>query len=207
MASTDLAERSGKLSRSRILEIATEHFAAYGYRGASLGKIAAAAGLSQPGLLHHFPNKAALLEAVLIDRDRRDLEAAIASGEELESLNLEELIEFMARIVARNSDHRNLVQLAHHTAVEVATGADHPAHGWVVGRQRILHELCESAVRRSIDRGSIRSDADPRQISVLLVAASEGIENQWLLDPTIDMAATFQHFANLMYESVSARAE
>ncbi len=66
-------------SVARILDRAEERFAAGGYGGTSLSSIAKAAGLGNPGLLHHFPSKAALYRAVLervgADIDRRMDEA------------------------------------------------------------------------------------------------------------------------------------
>ncbi len=63
----------------RILDRAEERFAEGGYGGTTLSSIAKAAGLGNPGLLHHFPSKAALyravLEAVGEDLDRRMDEA------------------------------------------------------------------------------------------------------------------------------------
>lgn len=54
-------------SRRRALAAAEDAFAAQGFHGASLSAIARAAGLSNPGLIHHYPTKAALyLE--LLDR-------------------------------------------------------------------------------------------------------------------------------------------
>lgn len=51
--------------RNRILGAAEQAFASQGFHGASLNSIARAAGLSNPGLIHHFPTKAALYLAVL----------------------------------------------------------------------------------------------------------------------------------------------
>lgn len=54
-------------SRRRALTAAEDAFAAQGFHGASLSSIARIAGLSNPGLIHHYPTKAALyLE--LLDR-------------------------------------------------------------------------------------------------------------------------------------------
>lgn len=52
-------------SRRRALAAAEEAFAAQGFHGASLSAIARAAGLSNPGLIHHYPTKAALYLALL----------------------------------------------------------------------------------------------------------------------------------------------
>ncbi|MGO4256413.1 TetR/AcrR family transcriptional regulator [Marmoricola sp. RAF53] len=204
MASTETAERSGKLSRARIIEIAFEHFAANGYRGASLAKIAAEVGISQPGLLHHFPNKSALFMAVLLERDARDLEAADMRVEDIADLTLDELLDFFERIVQHNTENRNMVQLAHLTAAE-ATGPDHPAHNWVVLRMGYFREICAIAVQKEIDAGNVRDDIDPHAVATMLIAASEGLENQWLVDPSVDLAGSFGLFAQMLRRELKPR--
>lgn len=197
MASTETAERSGKLSRARIIEIAFDHFAANGYRGASLAKIAAEVGLSQPGLLHHFPNKATLFKSVLLERDTRDLEAVGMEVNKIAELDIEQLLDFFEGLVRHNADNRNMVQLAHLTAAE-ATGPDHPAHDWVVLRTSYFRDLCASAIQNGIDGGRVRKGVNPRTVATMLIAASEGLENQWLIDPTVDLAGEFAEFAAML---------
>ena len=53
-------------SRDRILRAALLCFAARGYGSTSIREIANRAGISMPGLYHHFPGKADLLETLLI---------------------------------------------------------------------------------------------------------------------------------------------
>lgn len=197
MASTESAERSGKLSRARIIEIAFEHFAANGYRGASLAKIAAEVGISQPGLLHHFPNKSALFMAVLLERDTRDLDAVGMQVEKIAELDAHQLFDFLEGLVRHNAENRNMVQMAHLTAAE-ATGPDHPAHEWVVLRTSYFRDLCTAALQNGVDKGQVRKDADPRAVATMLIAASEGLENQWLIDPTVDLAGSFVEFTTML---------
>jgi AcrR family transcriptional regulator len=64
--------KKGKRSREAIIDAAIPLFAQQGFRGASLASIAAAAGLTQPGLLHHFRSKEELLLGVLDRRDHDD---------------------------------------------------------------------------------------------------------------------------------------
>src|SRR4051795_6989996 len=52
--------------REEILEIAVGLFATRGYHGVSMDDIGAAAGVTGPGLSHHFAGKEAMLAAALI---------------------------------------------------------------------------------------------------------------------------------------------
>ena len=58
--------------RAEIVRAALEVIAERGYRGASLAAVAERVGLTQQGLMHHFPTKDALLVAVLQERDQWD---------------------------------------------------------------------------------------------------------------------------------------
>src|SRR6478752_10646932 len=60
----------GDARREAIVDVATDVFATLGFRAATMLQIAAACGISRTGLLHHFPTKESLLEAVLAERDR-----------------------------------------------------------------------------------------------------------------------------------------
>lgn len=69
---------------SRILSIATRHFADEGYSGASMRGIAAASGMTQAAIYHHFPNKMALYEAVLARHFEEKTGPAISGLAEIE---------------------------------------------------------------------------------------------------------------------------
>jgi len=59
--------RIQKKNRKVILDAALEVFSAYGFRGATIDRIAEKAGLSKPNLLYYFPSKEAIYVAVLED--------------------------------------------------------------------------------------------------------------------------------------------
>jgi AcrR family transcriptional regulator len=205
MATTQSAERTGKASRARIIEIAFDHFAANGYRGSSMSKIAAEAGMSQPGLLHHFPSKVALLEAVLKARDERDLELTSLTPEALVAMEFDDLLTAFEGMVSHNARQRKFIQFSHLIAAE-ATGADHPAHDWILARMVLVREVVTGSIERSIHSGSARDDVDPEVVTTMLIAASEGLENQWLVDSSVDLVGGFAFFANLLREYVAVPA-
>ncbi|PIF93514.1 TetR family transcriptional regulator [Acidovorax sp. 62] len=65
---TARAPKPSRLLKERgILQEAQSHFAQFGFEGASLENIAAAAGLSRHNLLYYFPSKEALYQRVLDD--------------------------------------------------------------------------------------------------------------------------------------------
>jgi AcrR family transcriptional regulator len=67
-------------SEQRLLAVATEQFATYGFEGTPIRKIAAGAGLTLPTLYHFFGDKRALYERVCIaafERANATLETAL----------------------------------------------------------------------------------------------------------------------------------
>lgn len=52
-------------TQDKIRNIATKHFARYGYQGASLSKIAAEVGIKKPSLYAHYDSKLSLFESCM----------------------------------------------------------------------------------------------------------------------------------------------
>ena len=86
---------------SKVLAAALAAFVEKGYDGASIREIASRAGLSVPGLYHHYPSKQALLVGLtnvvmrdLLDRSRAAVsEAGPAPGERFDAV-IESLLRF-----------------------------------------------------------------------------------------------------------------
>lgn len=66
-------------TRERILLVASELFATRGYHATTTREIAAAVGVRQPSLFHHFPSKEAILQTLLSS----DLDVAVPNAESL----------------------------------------------------------------------------------------------------------------------------
>jgi len=76
-------------NRETILEAALEVFSQHGFRGATLDRIAAEAGLSKPNLLYYFPSKEAIhvtLLSQMMDTWLDPLRALDADGDPVEEL-------------------------------------------------------------------------------------------------------------------------
>src|SRR6266853_1180777 len=69
-AVTKRSSPRGDARKKRIIEVATSMLARNGSRGTTLSDIAAAAGVSQAGVVYHYGTKEELLHAVLDYRDQ-----------------------------------------------------------------------------------------------------------------------------------------
>ncbi|MEU6583364.1 TetR/AcrR family transcriptional regulator [Nocardia sp. NPDC046763] len=191
--------RRGDDRREQIIDEALKAFADNGYRSTSIAEIADRCGLSQPGLLHYFPNKAALLSAVLDYRDRLDHDRL---GFDQQLRGKDALVR-LAQLVDHNMHVPGLVRLFTVLTSEAVT-ADHPAHRWALNRYRLLPDYLAGALQAGIDDGTIRKDIDPAAIARQVFAMMDGLQLQWLMDPdTVDMAALFRAYVDELIAYIS----
>jgi AcrR family transcriptional regulator len=181
----------GERRRAEILEAAFDAFGAVGYRNASMVQIAADCGVSRAGLLHHFPTKESLLEAVLKQRDRLDHEQFFAGGTSDDGMDY---LARMLRLVEHNAANPGIVSLFAVLSSE-ASDPEHPAHvyfqeryarsrGWL---QRAFHDLEQ--------RGMLRPDVSAEGLDAEFLAVLDGLQVQWLLEPdAIDMPGRVRAF-------------
>ncbi len=183
----------GVQKRDEILSAALDVIAEHGYSRASLRELADAVGLSQAGVLHYFSSKEELLADVLRKRDENDLAAAFGANPEAPQADSEAFV----RTIRHNADVPGLVQLYSRLSAE-ATDPEHPAHDFFTERYRMFLELMAEHVRLRQAAGLIRPDLDPEQTSRLLLALTDGLQTQWLMDPSVDMAAHVSEFLRLL---------
>jgi AcrR family transcriptional regulator len=180
----------GRATRRDIVEQATACFGEVGY-SASLREIAGRCGISHPGLLHHFPSKELLLQAVLEHRDEADGEwVALGSSRGTEKLDR------LVALVERNGQRRAIVELFATLSAE-ASSPEHPAHAYFVRRYRDVIADIGEAYREAQTDGALRDGVDPDSAARELVALMDGLQVQWLLDPTsTDMARLVREHVN-----------
>jgi AcrR family transcriptional regulator len=184
-----------------ILDVATTVFATHGYAGGSLRDISRQLNLSLTSITHHFGNKYDLLEAVLERADRTtdgvddfDFDAACRENGVASAT--------LAR-VRTSSNRRELLRLFAILSAE-SSAPSHPAHAWFVERYRRKSRELADAFAYDQAQGRIAPDRDPQVLSRLLIGTWDGIQLQWLIDPTYDMdQAMAAFFAWEIPESVA----
>jgi AcrR family transcriptional regulator len=177
-----------------VIRQAIRFFGQNGYHGAKLADIAKAAGVTEPGLLHHFPSKAHLLMEVLAERDRLDREKfdpSLHARIKAPLTLLQELVEY-------NETVPGLVQLF---TVLVAESIDeqHPGHEFFKQRYQTIREQNIAVLREAQERGEIRSDIPAEDLVIMLFAMMDGLQVQWLYEPEhVKMARLFEQFLRLL---------
>jgi AcrR family transcriptional regulator len=157
-------------------EAATHLFGARGIKGTTIAAIAGRVGLTDAGVLHHFPTKTALVEAALergMQHQITHMRGLIAPGglDAIKALaawgeTLEEYPEFVALQIAMSAE---------------AIYPESSLHDYVVQRYRNLRDLAVGLIQQGIDRGEIRPDADADWEATALISYLEGVRLQWFL--------------------------
>ena len=182
----------GDARREHILEVATEIFGTQGYRAATMLQIAAACDISRTGLLHHFPTKESLLEAVLARRDAAGQDTPEPAADSDPRARLRRIL----AVVEHNATQPRIVNLFSVLSAE-AGERSHPAHDYFVQRYNHLPAQLEDACRTLSATGQLTAGVDPDALAVEIIALMDGLQVQWVLAPQdIDMAAILRHRLN-----------
>lgn len=183
------ANARSEAAKERVLESALRAIAANGFQASSLAGIAADAGLTTAGLLHHFPSKEQLLVAVLAERDRLDgVRFHLGGFQGLAALDR------LVELVQHNTMVPWLVQ-AYTVLMGESLGDDHPARDWFRDRYPKRRANIAEALRAGIETGEVRPDVDCDALAAEIVAMMDGLQVQWVLNPDqVDMAAAFADY-------------
>jgi AcrR family transcriptional regulator len=165
--------------RQEILARTMEVFADKGFEGTSLRAIGEAIGVSHAALKHYFPSREALLLEVLRAKDA-ELAASRPPGQPL--------ADQFADDAARNATVPGLIALYTSLMGTAAEPSNDAARQFFTERFDRIRRRLAGEVRRGQADGTIRTDVEPDLLASVLIAVSDGLQVQWLLEPTIDLA-------------------
>lgn len=131
------------------LRAALAVFARHGYHGASIRMIAEAAGLSVPGLYHHYKSKQAILAAV-VDSAMVEMlthtAAAVEDAGDSPSTRLANVVECLARFHMARRDHA-FVASTEMRSMDPDVRAHH------ISQRDTQQTMIEDAIRAGVDAG------------------------------------------------------
>jgi TetR/AcrR family transcriptional regulator len=159
-------------SRDKILDVAEALFARRGFAGVGLREVAERVGLGKSSLFHHFKSKAELYLAVLrrvFDRIEERVEPAFA----VSGTHAEQLVRTIDVLIDALAEHPTTARLLLRGLFEdddLPTEAE-PALAEVEALiERILGRVL-ALLRKGIDAGAFRRDAEPGQVLQTLIGA------------------------------------
>jgi len=188
-----------------ILRAASEEFAAKGYRGASLAAIAERVGITQSGLLHHYPTKDRLLAAVMADRFQQDadfLDEPYGAPGAAPTAGSRPLAGY-PQLAERNAENVTWVRLYTLLAAEGLT-EEHPARPAIRDRYEQVRSRLRTRIDRQVEAGLLRADLDRDALTNLIVGAMDGLQLQWLYEPRVDMPAAMELLTSLLVPSTDS---
>ncbi len=180
----------GIAKREEILTVALDLVAQQGFRRTSIKDIADAVGLTQAGLLHYFDSKDDLWVEILRRRDEVDVSHDWGTSAEDPGA-------LLAAIVRHNTEVPGLVQMFVNLSAAAATDPEHPAHEYFRERYERSRGDFTRDFRAMQQDGRLRTDVDAEQLASVLLAISDGMQIQWLYDPSRDMAEHVELVARL----------
>jgi len=181
----------GLARRQEILDRAIEVFARRGSEGTSLRSIAQEIGVSHAALTHYFSSREQLLVEVYREAERREDVQAPDDDDAAP-------VQIMAEAARRNHAVPGLVQL-YSTLVAAALEPRHPdATEFATTRFAKIRADLADRVRRSQGAGRVRGDIDPQAAAALVIAASDGLQTQWMLDEAAPQEAALDLLARLL---------
>ncbi len=165
----------GVARREEILESALDVIGRKGYQNASLKEIAEVVGVTPAALLHYFGSKEELFTEVLRKRDEHD-------GLDPSDLSADDARRAFLDVIRHNTEVPGLVALFSRLAVDAADPA-HPAHPYFLDRSARLRE----SIADNFGGEQQPSALDPDTLARVIQAVSDGLQLQWMIDPTVDM--------------------
>lgn len=182
----------GIAKRQEIIDLTLELVAQQGWKHTSNSEIASRVGLSQAGLMHYYASREELAVAVLQSRDDHDRERFFTPNPTFDGF---------IEIIVHNTTVPGLVQLYVECASE-ATIVGHPGHEFFQRRIASIRGHFAEVIEREQAAGAFGPAVDAESAADLLIAAADGLQLQWLLDSSVDMAAQLRQ----LWEGIRAHS-
>jgi AcrR family transcriptional regulator len=181
----------GVRRRQQILDSAITLLAQRGVDRASLRTVGEAIGVSHTALRHYFSSRDELLVEAYRTHEARAAQDAPAASESAVGLIIE--------AAERNRSIPGLVELYATLTTDALQEQHAVTREFVRGRFRSLREALAGMIVSGQQAGRIAPGIDPLDAAALVIAASDGLQIQWLLDPdTVDVGRSLSILERLL---------
>lgn len=193
--------RVGEAARDRIVDAAIALFGLRGYRGTTIAAIADRVGMSDAGVLHHYPTKQALFWAVVELFNRAQMERFSTMLEPGGLAAIENLAGWGAVMEARPELLRLQVVLSAEAIDEQSE-----IHDYFVLRYHLLRTVLVDLVHQGVAAGDVRADVDAVAEMDGVIAYLDGARLLWIYsDGEFSIERGFRSFVALLVDRIRAR--
>jgi len=165
----------GTRRRQQILESAIALFAQRGADSASLRTVGESIGVSHTALRHYFSTRDELLVEVYRTHEALTAEEATSAGKSAVGVIID--------AAERNRSIPGLVELYATLTTDALQERHAVAREFVGARFQSLRTTLADRIESGQRAGRVAADIDPLDAAALVIAASDGLQIQWLLDP------------------------
>lgn len=170
--------------RRQILDRTLSVYNKHGFEGTSLRTVGDDLGLTHAALRHYFDTRESLLLEVLDEANRR----ALAFAEDAEG----GAVDFMLR----NTDYQmrmpGLLPLWSVMTARAGEPHDLETRAFIGARYEDLRERLILLFDRAREQGALRDGIPSEEAAALVVAACEGLVQQWLLNREVPLRSAMQ---------------
>lgn len=166
----------GVRRRQQILDSAIALLAQRGVDRASLRTMGEAIGVSHTALRHYFSSRDELLVEAYRTHEARAADEAPPTADE-------SAVGLIIQAAERNRSIPGLVELYATLTTDALQEQHAAAREFVRDRFRSLRTELAARIESVQSAGRIPADIDPLEAAALVIAASDGLQIQWLLDP------------------------
>ena len=170
----------GVRRRQQILDSAIALFAQRGVDRASLRSVGEAIGVSHTALRHYFASR----DELLVEAYRTHEARAAGEAQAVSEVN-ESAVGLIIEAAERNRSIPGLVELYATLTTDALQEQHAVTREFIRDRFGWLRELLAARIEAGQQAGRIAPDIDPVDAAALVIAASDGLQVQWLLDPDV----------------------
>lgn len=197
-AKTSRPELTNK--RDDILAAVTAVFKRYGFHGASMRDICAAADMSPGALYRYFPSKEEMIEAVIGQHHER---WAAVFREAVQAGGFFDALDYLTASILEQEEVDNLPLW-----MEIAAEASR--NDRVAGAQRAHYEAMTTAMTelaaQAVTNGELSTGTNPRDVAAVVIAAFDGLKLRRGGDTDFDFRRTLRCSLLLLGQALGGRA-
>lgn len=168
-------KEQAKITKQRIVDVATGLFGRRGYEAVTVDDICDEAGVSKGGFYHHFPSKDQILleQFMKVDSFYRQLEQRIAREGSMEEKLYRISIETLKQISDFGID---LIKVAYSSQLRLNKGVSPLASS-----QRYIYKMIRSVLKEGQEKGEFREDIDATERTRTIISSYRGLIVEWCL--------------------------